>query len=159
MEIATARREFEQDSPYWDLRFIRVLERIQNGLSLEWAYRCVARLLAESGSHHREKLLCDFDRLKVWAQRVPVTPLSRNEMSREIWYRPGRDAAQTAISHLYSSYEAYQRGEQGYPHAASSAVNNFLWDSEWAVRRDELFEITADVFREIYREQCGEDPV
>jgi hypothetical protein len=158
MEIATARREFEQDSPYWDFRFIHVLERIQNGLCLDWAYRCVARLLAESGSVHRQQLQSDFDRLPIWAQRLPVTPLSRNEMSRTIWSRPGRDAAQTALSHLYASHEAYQRGETGYTHMASFAVNNFLWDSAWAERRDELFEVSAEVFRQIYREHCGEDP-
>lgn len=158
MQIAVARQEFEQDSPYWSFRFIHVLERIQNGLCLEWSYRCVAHLLAESGSAHRDQLQCDFDRLMAWAQQLPIAPLSRNEMSRAIWYRPGRDAAQTALSHLYASYEAYQRGETGYTHTASVAINSFLWDCEWAERRDALFDVAAEVFRQMYRERCGEEP-
>src|SRR4051812_33175563 len=98
--IADARKMYAERVPWWSLGLIHDLEGRCDGLGYEWVERCVRTLLPDIESGNKAELLADLNALSRYRSR-PASPEEFSRKSREIWYRPNRDRAQTALSHLY----------------------------------------------------------
>jgi hypothetical protein len=68
-------------------------------LGYEWVASCARKVLPLVQTEKREQLLTDLEAFEQLRAR-PVPSAEFRRRAEEIWYRPGRDAAQTAISRL-----------------------------------------------------------
>jgi hypothetical protein len=94
-----ARQLFAAGEPWWADVLIEALDREGPGIAMEWVLRCVAALLPHARSEHRPQLLADLRRLA--AQRAEgVAREALWRWAEDVWYRPGRDPAQTAVAKL-----------------------------------------------------------
>ena len=115
--IDEARKMYVERLPWWNLSLIRDLEQRSDGLGYEWDERCVRKLLPDIETAKKAELLADLDDLGRFRSR----PASLDEFfqrAREIWYRPNRDLAQTAVSNLY-----YVAGSHHHPEINKSLMN------------------------------------
>jgi hypothetical protein len=68
-------------------------------LALDWVFRITPALLPRTGSPHAAELLAEVEELERWRAAPPASEVFR-QRSEDLWYRPVRDHARTAISHL-----------------------------------------------------------
>ncbi len=98
--VATARELLASERPYaWPAPLIRWLRERSFGIALDWVFRLSPELLPRTGSPHAAELLAEVDRLRRWRVSPPASGVFK-QRCEELWYRPGRDHARTAISHL-----------------------------------------------------------
>ena len=99
----------------------------------------------------------DFNTLQalfLWAIASPrelsrLRPLQCNEIGREIWYIPGREEVQTAISRLFWSIEAFLAEEEhGGIMQAIMAVELLLPDLSDRDLLDRYLEAAVRIFEE-----------
>lgn len=149
--IEQARQNFEADNPFWTFPLARTLETHQKGLALEWALRCVAQLLPESGTSNLTQLQNDLDNLVAWAHNQPITAVYYPELMREIWYRPGGyDPARIAMSKLYATYEFYRRGDKNYFDTAGTPISNFFVEgSAWFAKPAAFFSLVTEIYTQL----------
>jgi len=99
--IATARRilagnEFRHG---WLAPLVRWLRERSFGLALDWVFRITPALLPRTGSLHAAELLAEVEELQGWRSAPPPSAVF-GQRCEDVWYRPGRGHARTAISHL-----------------------------------------------------------
>lgn len=98
--------------PWWNLGLIRDLEKRSPGLGYEWAELCVRKLLPDIETEHQAELLADLDDL-TRLRSSSARPEDFKRRANEIWYRPNRDLAQSAVSKLYGTAAALHQPEIG----------------------------------------------
>jgi hypothetical protein len=133
--LTLAREAFQQNYPWWTFYLVRDLENSRVGLAFRWALDCTEQLLPLYASPHTSALAADLAQLRLWFEaNLDVSNII--ELAREIWYRPGRDVAQTAISHLYGAYRMWAINVPNYMHLVGYPIVNFtdaqLSSPDWA---------------------------
>lgn len=86
----------------WPAPLVRWLRERSVGLALDWVFGVTPVLLLWSGSPHAEELQAEVKELRDWRLVPPPSSVFR-QRGEDLWYRPGRDHARTAISHLCMS--------------------------------------------------------
>jgi len=98
--VATARELLTGGHRFaWPAPLIRWLRERSFELALDWVFRITPRLLPRTGSPHATELLAEVSELQQWRTVPPPSDVFR-QRGEDLWYRPGRDHARTAISHL-----------------------------------------------------------
>lgn len=93
------RQMFAAGERLWPQLPMAPLTQRESSLGYLWVERCVRRLLPLVETPNRQQLLADLDTLdEMRARRASQEEFWR--WSEDIWYRPGRDDAQTAMSKL-----------------------------------------------------------
>jgi len=144
--IRQASESYSRRDPWWPRHLILALDVHRSGLSSEWAIRCARLLLPRAVTDEREALVHDIEAIAAYRSRHA----SREEIQRraiEIWYNtPRRDAARTAVSHLYSAL-ACQFEERDIRHSLAMClpILCFFGESE---RPEELLGMVLADFRE-----------
>jgi hypothetical protein len=116
------------------------------GLSFEWVHRCARLLLPHVETGEGEALARDIDAIAGYLSRS-VSRKEIQERAIEIWYdTPQRDAARTAVSHLYSALACpFEEGGIRHSIAMCVPIVSFLQGS---ARPVELHEMVLADFRE-----------
>ncbi|MFO0969060.1 MAG: hypothetical protein U0793_26195 [Gemmataceae bacterium] len=83
----------------WPAPLVKSLRERSDSVALDWAFRCIRRLLDLSETPHRNQIKADLEMLESWRLTLPESE-SLQRKSEEIWYRPNRDDAQTALAHF-----------------------------------------------------------
>ena len=83
----------------WPAPLVRWLRERSFGLALDWVFRITPELLPRTGSPHTAELLAEVAELLRWRECPPASAVFR-QRCEDLWYRPNRDAARTAVSHL-----------------------------------------------------------
>jgi hypothetical protein len=98
--VATARELLaDQDRIAWPAPLVRWLRERSFGLALDWVFRITPELLLRTGSPHAVELLADLGELQRW-RAAPAPSGVFLQKVEDLWYRPDRDVACTAMSHL-----------------------------------------------------------
>jgi hypothetical protein len=97
--IAEARAMFERGAPWWPAPLLRSLMEQAERLGYEWVASCTRKLLPVLHTDKREQLLADLEAFEQ-LRAHPVPSDEFRQRAEAIWYRSGRDAAQTAVSRL-----------------------------------------------------------
>src|SRR5262249_19516245 len=100
--VDEARKLYAEQQPWWHHGLIRDLEERSDGVGYEWVDRCVRVLLPDIETENKPELLADLDDLSQYRSR-PASLEEFKQKSLEIWYRPNRDRAQSAVSKLYAA--------------------------------------------------------
>jgi len=139
---------FHEGKGWWCTPIINALDEAQHGLAFLWVKRCVRRLLRVIDSPKAETLLLDLDILEKMA-RDPPSREKLIEMAREIWYRPDRDPAQTAVANLYGAFadQLERRSRPVHAISMSSPINNFLFDWQTNAPNEANLEIVMTELR------------
>ena len=98
--VATARELLASDQRIaWPAPLVRFLRERSFDMALDWVFRISFELLRRTGSPHTNELLGELDRLRRWRTDPPPTE-AFFQLAEDIWYRPNRDVARTALSHF-----------------------------------------------------------
>jgi hypothetical protein len=100
-EVHDACRRFTDGDAFWASGLAHKLDDTRLGLAYDWVRRCTTVLLPLQSSPNEAQLTVDLENVESFEASWP-TQAQISERSREIWFRPNRDVAQTAVSHLYS---------------------------------------------------------
>ena len=101
--VATARGLLTDEHRIaWPAPLVRWLRERSFGLALDWVFRITPELLPRTGSPHTAKLLAEVAELRRWRECPPPSAVFR-QRCEDLWYRPNRDPARTAVSHLCMS--------------------------------------------------------
>jgi hypothetical protein len=103
--IDEARSMFDAGEPWWPAPLLRSLEQLGHAPAA-WVIRCFRVLLAAVGTSKATMLLMDLDNFERLRNSAALNEL--RTLGHELWYRPGRDGAQTAAARL-----AYALGSEG----------------------------------------------
>jgi hypothetical protein len=163
MDAITKARDWfadEQMSIFWLNPLLQELKRKLPESGCRWGLRCLRRMLPLTGTQKLATLLADVDQLEGHIQnKFAGTDDEMNRLIREIWDRPGRDAAQTAISHLYGARARTMRqGELyfGFQDVVNVLVFRWLSDDHGPVdNAAELVDIIIEEFERALRESDG----
>ena len=101
-DVHDACEEFDRGSRHWCTGLSNRLDDRKLGLAYQWMKRCVRQLLPMQHSKNEAQLLVDLESLDDFERSCPAHA-AIVARAREIWYRPNRDTAQTAVSKLYAS--------------------------------------------------------
>ena len=124
--IAESKRLFDDDDWQWKNALAFGLHQQDPRLVAQWAILCAERLLAIRFPTRLPTLQNDLQNAKARLQSFPDSE-APEQLEYEIWYRPDRDAAQTAISKLFTAIrELHQR--QICILAASAVIDNLTVD-------------------------------
>lgn len=126
--VAESKRMFEDGDYQWKNALAFDLHQRDPRLTAQWAILCAERLLAFRFPDRLPELQDDLDtaRLRLDSSTLSADP---EKMEYEIWYRPNRDPAQTAISKLFAAIrELHQRKNCVW---ASGAVISNLVADDW----------------------------
>lgn len=147
--------EHERNRLRWCAPLTEVLELKRQGLAMKWLIAVTRTLLESNPSPNRDRLLEDIASLESGA----CSGLTLDELAercREIWYRkPGRDAAQTAVSKLFDSYATYRFA----PHRVlfpsfQSPIDVLIFrfaPHEWNVETTSRRQCVFDCFKQMMR--------
>jgi hypothetical protein len=98
--IATAREVLAREYCFaWPAPLVGWLRKRSVGLALDWVFRIAPELLTRTGSPHAAGLLAELEQLRQWRTFPPPSEVFRQK-AEDLWYRPVRDGATTAMSHL-----------------------------------------------------------
>jgi hypothetical protein len=105
--IATAREICASDFGMpWPAPLVRWLRERSPDLALDWVFGIVSELLPRTGSRHAVELLAELRLFQQWRSTPPSSAVCR-EKAEDLWYRPDRDVARTAMNRLCWSLSQY----------------------------------------------------
>lgn len=136
----------------WINPVVLALDARQHGSAIRWLVICVRQLLVRSSSLKAAELLADVDRLeRLIDDPPPATKFC--EIGHEIWYRPDRDPAQTAVAKLYEAGAAQLNAkDRRYLFFMGAPIDNLIFefdDRSWNDRAVELRDIVIREFVEM----------
>jgi hypothetical protein len=83
----------------WPAPLVRWLRERSVDLALDWVFRIAPDLLLRTDTPHAAGLLAELQQLGQWRAAPPPSEMFRQK-AEDLWYRPNRDIATTAMSHL-----------------------------------------------------------
>ena len=143
---AEAKRMFLDREYQWKQAFAFDLHQKNPRLTAEWAILCAERLLAARFPERLIELQRDLAAAREHLNSFPESSeLERIEM--EIWERPNRDAAQTAVSKLFTTIREFHQRKNCV--VASGMVISNLVSDDWSDFRSPCTSI--ELFRIVHR--------
>src|SRR5262245_50897361 len=90
---------FDRGEPWWPAPLLRALMQRRPDLGAMWVVCCARKLLPRIETPKQAELMADLAEFQRIRERLaPDEEFHRR--AEEMWYRPNRDAAQTALSRL-----------------------------------------------------------
>ena len=108
--IKNVKQTIAQKKIMWAYPIALELQKHHYSLAIQWAVKCIQIYSSEIESDK-------FSELNIFIQQARnskdvLTCSQCLEISKEIWYLPGREEIQTAISQLWGSIAAFQDGDK-----------------------------------------------
>ena len=126
--VAKSKLMFEDGDYQWKNALAFDLHQRDPQLTARWAILCAERLLARRFPTRLPDLQQDLKDARLYLESFPDSD-DPAEREYEIWYRPNRDAPQTAISKLFTAIrELHQRKNCVW--AAGAVIANLTTD-DW----------------------------
>ena len=125
--VAEAKRMFDDNDYQWKNALAFDLHQKNPQLTARWAILCAERLLETRFPDQLVELQDDLEAAKRHLESFPESD-DPEKLEYEIWYRPNRDAPQTAISKLFTAIrERHQR--KNCVRASGAVIHNLTSDS------------------------------
>lgn len=126
--IEGIKQKITPKSILWAYPIALKLQEYHYSLAIQWTLECLQIYSSEFKPDNLSKLNKYIQ--QATEERDILTPLQCDEISREIWYLPGKDDFQTAISRLWWSIASFKDGEeQGGIREAVSVVELLLFET------------------------------
>lgn len=143
--IQQAREDYLSGDLFWATPLVNHLEEIQLGLSLSWVVESLKNQLLKQPSNNQYKIEW-LDDLMMLKKSVSTFEELMNKCE-DIWYHPGRDSIQTAISRLYAALAGYTQGHlEGFRRDVVHAIDVVSRDEDLL---PEFLDIVFETFKRI----------
>lgn len=125
--IENIKQNIDRKSILWAYPIALKLQKYHYSLTIRWALECLQIYSSEFKPDNLSNLSKYIQ--QATEEQDILTSLQCDEISREIWYLPGRDVYQTAIARLWWSIGAFKDGdEHGGTMEAISTVELLLFE-------------------------------